>query len=323
MGVNFYANSREGKPFVPIEKWTHLEGSGGIVDAKVDTLSARVWVELINKALLCESEKGFTEAFPYFESLMDMLSRPVEKSTLDEFCNRLKSLPMDYMLVLTDHAGTHARLKRLIQQLLTDMRQADTEDARWRAFARWCRFYMDCVNGASSNWLSHGCMLWEYVAAYAGLGDRNLQNPVQWWYESVARSICSLDTGLCADALAHAKYFIGPSFQHMMLFGSFGQDKDDFISDNTLWRVRCLTRRPTISHLWGLYGDAICAREFGQHLLFFNQPEPEEIKAMMEPVTRIGIINAFRNDAYVLELDSVSKDAEVVCTSMWKAWLRV
>lgn len=47
MGVNFYANSRRGKPFVPIEKWTHLEGPGGIVNTKVDTLSARVWVELI------------------------------------------------------------------------------------------------------------------------------------------------------------------------------------------------------------------------------------------------------------------------------------
>lgn len=42
------------------------------------------------------------------------------------------------------------------------------------------------------------------------------------------------------------------------------------------------------------------------------------IKSLMEPVKRIGIINAFRNDAYVLELDSVSKDAEIVCEDIWK-----
>lgn len=79
-----------------------------------------------------------------------------------------------------------------------------------------------------------------------------------------------------------------------------------------------LTRRPMISHLWGLYGDAFCARKFGRNLLFFNQPAPDVIKSLMEPVKRIGIINAFRNDAYVLELDSVSKDAEVVCEDIWK-----
>lgn len=42
------------------------------------------------------------------------------------------------------------------------------------------------------------------------------------------------------------------------------------------------------------------------------------IKSLMEPVKRIGIINAFRNDAYVLELDSVSKNAEIVCEDIWK-----
>ena len=40
--------------------------------------------------------------------------------------------------------------------------------------------------------------------------------------------------------------------------------------------------------------------------------------SVTEPVKRIGIINAFRNDAYVLELDSVSKNAEIVCEDMWK-----
>ena len=56
----------------------------------------------------------------------------------------------------------------------------------------------------------------------------------------------------------------------------------------------------------------------GAIFCFFNQPEPDEIKVMMEPVKRIGIINAFRNDAYVRELDSVSKDAEIVCEDLWK-----
>lgn len=58
MGVNFYANSRRGKPFVPIEKWTHLEGPGGIVNTKVDTLSAQVWVELIKAFTGTPPERG-------------------------------------------------------------------------------------------------------------------------------------------------------------------------------------------------------------------------------------------------------------------------
>lgn len=46
MGVNFYADSSEGKLFIPIEKWEHIEGSGGMVSPKVDLLSARVWVDV-------------------------------------------------------------------------------------------------------------------------------------------------------------------------------------------------------------------------------------------------------------------------------------
>ena len=51
---------------------------------------------------------------------------------------------------------------------------------------------------------------------------------------------------------------------------------------------------------------------------FFNQPAQDVIKSLVESVKRIGIVNAFRNDAYVLELDSVSKNAEIVCGDMWK-----
>ena len=92
MGVNFYTYGSEGKLFVPIEKWEHIEGSGGMVSPKVDTLSLRVWVSVINKALLCHSEHGFDAAFPYLKQLMDLLDKPVEASTLKEFCNKTKAL---------------------------------------------------------------------------------------------------------------------------------------------------------------------------------------------------------------------------------------
>ena len=216
-------------------------------------------------------------------------------------------------------------LQQLIQQLLDDIKQANEEESRWRAFARLCRFYEGCIAIASPYWMQHGQMLWEYVAAFSGVAHRDLLGRSDdadihsyWWFDAVSWDVSLLDTKLCAQSVKHAKNFIGDSFQHVELAGSFGQDWDYFVSDNTLWLVRCLTRRPTISHLWGLYGDAVCARKFGRNLLFFNQPEPDEIKTMMEPVKRIGIINAFRNDAYVLELDSVSKDAEIVCEDMWK-----
>lgn len=42
MGVSFYTYGREGKPFVSIEKWTHLAGPGGVTDTKVDALNVRV-----------------------------------------------------------------------------------------------------------------------------------------------------------------------------------------------------------------------------------------------------------------------------------------
>lgn len=324
MSANFYADSREGKQFVPIEKWEHIEGPGGVTDTKVDMLSARVWVEIINKALLCDSEHGFDAAFPYLKPLMDLLDEPVDAATLKEFCSRTNALPTDYTLIMTDHKGCHDRLKKLIQQLLDDVKQANEEESRWRAFARLCRFYEGCIAIASSYWMQHGQMLWEYVAAYSGVAHRDLLGKSDeadihsyWWFDAVSWDVSLLDTKLCAQSVEHAKNFIGSSFQHVELAGSFGQDWDYFVSDNTLWLVRCLTRRPTISHLWGLYGDAFCARKFGRNFLFFNQPAPDSIRAMMEPVKRIGIINAFRNDAYVLELDSVLKNAEIVCEDMW------
>lgn len=325
MGVSFYTYGREGKQFVPIEKWEHIEGPGGVTDTKVDMLSARVWVNVINKALLCHSEYGFDAAFPYLKPLMDLLDKPVDAATLKEFCSRTKVLSTDYALIMTDHDGCHARLKKLIQQLLDDIKQANDDKSRWRAFARLCRFYEGCIAIAYPYWMQHGQMLWEYVAAYSGVAHRDLQGRSDdadihsyWWFDAVSWDVSLLDTKLCAQSVEHAKHFIGSSFQHVELAGSFGQDWDYFISDDTFWLIRSLTRRPTISHLWGLYGDAFCARNFGRNLLFFNQPEPDEIKAMMEPVKRVGIINAFRNDAYVLELDSVSKDAEIVCEDMWK-----
>lgn len=325
MGVSFYTYGREGKPFVPIEKWTHLEGPGGVADTKVDALSFRVWVNMINKALLCDSEHGFDAAFPYLKPLMDLLDKPAEESTLREFCSRTKVLSTDYTLIMTDHAGCHARLKKLIQQLLDDVKHVDEEESRWRAFARLFRFYEGCIAIASPYWMQHGQMLWEYVAAFSGVAHRDLQGKSDdtdihsyWWFDAVSWDVRLLDTKLCAQSVKHAKNFIGNSFQHVELAGSFGRDWDYFVSDSTLWLIRCLTRRPTISHLWGLYGDAFCARKFGRNLLFFNQPAPDVIKSLMEPVKRIGIINAFRNDAYVLELDSVSKDAETVCEDLWK-----
>ena len=325
MGVSFYPYGSEGKLFVPIEKWEHIEGPGGMVSPKVDTLSFRVWVSVINKSLLCDSEHGFDAAFPYLKQLMDVLDKPAEASTLKEFCSKTKALSTDYASIVMDHEGCHIRLKKLIQQLLDDVRQADTAESRWRAFARLCRFYEGCVAIASPYWMQHGQMLWEYVAAFSGVAHRDLQGKSDeadihsyWWFDAVSWDVSLLDTKLCAQSVEHAKNFIGSSFQHVELAGSFGRDWDYFVSNNTLWLIRCLTRRPTISHLWGLYGDAFCARKFGRNLLFFNQPEPDEIKTMMEPVKRIGIINAFRNDAYVLELDSVSKHAETVCEDMWK-----
>lgn len=325
MGVSFYTYGSEGKLFVPIEKWEHIEGPGGVVSPKVDTLSFRVWVNVINKSLLCDSEHGFDAAFPYLKQLMDVLDKPAEASTLKEFCSKTKVLSTDYASIVMDHEGCHTRLKKLIQQLLDDVRQADTAESRWRAFARLCRFYEGCVAIASPYWMQHGKMLWEYAAAYAGVarGDLfgksdNVDIHSYWWFDAVSWDVHLLDTKLCAQSVDNAKHFIGSSFQHVELAGSFGQDWDYFVSDNTFWLVRCLTRRPTISHLRGLYGDAFCARKFGRNLLFFNQPEPDEIKAMMESVKRIGIINAFRNDVYVLELDSVSKNAEIVCEDKWK-----
>lgn len=324
MSANFYADSREGKQFVPIEKWEHIEGLGGVTDTKVDMLSAWVWVDIINKALLCHSEHGFDAAFPYLKPLMDLLDEPVDAATLKEFCSGTKVLSTDYTLIMTDHKGCHDRLKKLIQQLLDDAKYADTEEDNWKTFARLCRFYEGCIAIASSYWMQHGQMLWEYVAAYSGVAHRDLLGKsddadihAYWWFDAVSWDVSLLDTKLCAQSVRHAKHFIGSSFQHVELAGSFGQDWDYFISDNTLWLIRSLTRRPTISHLWGLYGDAVCARKFGRNLLFFNQPAPDVIKFLMEPVKRIGIINAFRNDAYVLELDSVSKDAEIVCEDMW------
>ena len=325
MGVSFYTYGREGKLFIPIEKWTHLEGPGGVADTKVDALSVRVWVNMINKALLCDSEHGFDVAFPYLKPLMDLLDKPVDAATLKEFCSKTKVLSTDYGLIVTDHKGCHARLKKLIQQLLDDVKQADAKESRWRAFARLCRFYEGCVAIASPYWMQHGQMLWEYVAAYSGVAHRDwfgksddVDIHTYWWFDAVSWDVHLLDTKLCAQSVDNAKHFVGSLFQHVELAGSFGRDWDYFVSNNTLWLIRCLTRRPTISHLWGLYGDAVCARKFGRNLLFFNQSEPDEIRAMMEPVKRIGIINAFRNDAYVLELDSVSKNAEIVCEDIWK-----
>ena len=310
---------------MPIEKWTHLEGSGGVTDTKVDALSVRVWVNMISKALLCDSKQGFDAAFPYLTPLMDLLDKPVDAATLKEFCSRTKVLSTDYALIVTDHAGCHARLKKLIQQLLDDVKQADDEESRWRAFARLCRFYEGCVAIVSPYWMQHGKMLWEYVAAYSGVAHRdwfgksdNVDIHTYWWFDAVSWDVHLLDTKLCAQSVDNAKHFIGPLFQPVCMAGSFGQDWDYFISNNTFWLIRSLTRRPTISHLWGLYGDAFCARKFGRNLLFFNQPAPDVIKSLMEPVERIGIINAFRNDAYVLELDSVSKHAEIVCEDLWK-----
>lgn len=324
MGVSFYPYGSEGKLFVPIEKWEHIEGPGGMVSPKVDTLSFRVWVSVINKSLLCDSEHGFDAAFPYLKQLMDVLDKPAEASTLKEFCSRTKALSTDYASIVMDHEGCHVRLKKLIQQLLDDAKYADTNEDNWRAFARLCRFYEGCIAIASPYWMQHGQMLWEYVAAFSGVAHRDLQGKSDdadihsyWWFDVVSWDVSLLDTKLCAQSVKHAKNFIGNSFQHVELAGSFGRDWDYFVSDNTLWLVRCLTRRPTISHLWGLYGDAFCARKFGRNLLFFNQPAPDVIKSLMEPVKRIGIINAFRNDAYVLELDSVSKHAEIVCEDMW------
>lgn len=325
MGVSFYPYGSEGKLFVPIEKWEHIEGPGGMVSPKVDTLSFRVWVNVINKSLLCDSEHGFDAAFPYLKPLMDLLDKPAEASTLKEFCSKTKALSTDYASIVMDHEGCHIRLKKLIQQLLDDVRQADTAESRWRAFARLCRFYEGCVAIASPYWVQHGKMLWEYAAAYAGVarGDLfgksdNVDIHTYWWFDAVSWDVHLLDTKLCAQSVDNAKHFVGPLFQPVCIAGSFGQDWDYFISNDTFWLIRSLTRRPTILHLWGLYGDAFCARKFGRNLLFFNQPVPDEIKAMMEPVKRIGIINVFRNDAYVLELDSVSKNAEIVCEDIWK-----
>lgn len=101
MGVSFYTYGREGKLFVPIEKWTHLEGSGGVTDTKVDALNVRVWVNMINKALLCDSEHGFDTAFPYLKPLMDLLDKPVDAADLKEFCSRTKVLSTDYALIMT------------------------------------------------------------------------------------------------------------------------------------------------------------------------------------------------------------------------------
>ena len=325
MGVSFYTYGREGKPFVPIEKWTYLEGPGGVTDTKVDALSVRVWVNMISKALLCDSKQGFDAAFPYLKPLMDLLDEPADAADLKEFCSRTKVLSTDYALIVTDHAGCHDRLKKLIQQLLDDVRQADTAESRWQAFARLCRFYEGCVAIASPYWMQHGQMLWEYVAAYSGVAHRdwfgksdNVDIHTYWWFDAVSWDVHLLDTKLCAQSVDNARHFVGSLFQPVCMAGSFGQDWDYFVSNNTLWLVRCLTRRPTISHLWGLYGDAVCARKFGRNLLFFDQPAPDVIKSLMEPVKRIGIINAFRNDAYVLELDSVSKNAEIVCEDIWK-----
>ena len=325
MGVSFYTYGREGKLFVPIEKWEYIEGPGGVTDTKVDMLSARVWMNVINKALLCDSEHWFDAAFPYLKQLMDLLNKPAEESTLREFCSKTKVLSTDYASIVMDHEGCYTRLKKLIQQLLDDVRQADTAESRWQAFARLCRFYEGCVAIASPYWMQHGQMLWEYVAAYSGVAHRDVFGKSDdvdihsyWWFDAVSWDVHLLDTKLCAQSVEYAKNFIGPSFQHVELAGSFGQDWDYFISNDTFWLIRSLTRRPTISHLWGLYGDAFCARKFGRNLLFFNQPAPDVIKSLMEPVKRIGIINAFRNDAYVLELDSVSKNAEIVCEDIWK-----
>lgn len=325
MGVSFYTYGSEGKLFVPIEKWEHIEGPGGMVSPKVDTLSFRVWVNVINKSLLCDSEHGLDAAFPYLKQLMDLLDKPAEASTLKEFCSKTKALSTDYASIVMDHEGCHTRLKKLIQQLLDDVRQADTAESRWQAFARLCRFYEGCVAIASPYWMQHGQMLWEYVAAYSGVAHRDwfgksddVDIHSYWWFDAVSWDVHLLDTKLCAQSVDNARHFVGSLFQPVCMAGSFGQDWDYFVSNDTFWLIRSLTRRPTISHLWGLYGDAFCARKFGRNLLFFNQPEPDEIKAMMEPVTRIGIINAFRNDAYVLELDSVSKNAEIVCEDIWK-----
>lgn len=153
MGVSFYTYGREGKPFVPIEKWTHLEGPGGVTDTKVDALSFRVWVNMISKALLCDSEQGFDAAFPYLKQLMDLLDKPADAATLKEFCSGTKVLSTDYALIVTDHEICHTRLKKLIQQLLDDVRQADTAESRWRAFARLCRFYEGCIAIASPYWM--------------------------------------------------------------------------------------------------------------------------------------------------------------------------
>ena len=49
-----------------------------------------------------------------------------------------------------------------------------------------------------------------------------------------------------------------------------------------------------------------------------NKSALDSMKVLMEQVKSIGMNNAFRNDAYVLELDSVSKHAEIVCEDIWK-----
>ena len=156
MSANFYADSREGKRFVPIEKWEHIEGPGGVTDTKVDMLSARVWVNVINKALLCDSKHGFDAAFPYLKPLMDLLDEPVDAATLKEFCRRTKVLSTDYALIMTDHAGGHDRPQKLIPQLLDDVKHVDEEESLWPAFARLCRFYEGCVSIVSPYWMQHG-----------------------------------------------------------------------------------------------------------------------------------------------------------------------
>lgn len=233
MGVSFYTYGREGKPFVSIEKWTRLEGPGGVADTKVDALSFRVWVNMINKALLCDSEHGFGAAFPYLKPLMDLLDKPVDAATLKEFCSKTKALSTDYVSIVMDHEGCHTRLKKLIQQLLDDVRQADTAESRWRAFARLCRFYEGCIAIASPYWMQHGQMLWEYVAAYSGVAHRDLQGRADdadihsyWWFDAVSWDVSLLDTKLCAQSVDNARHFIGPLFQPVCMPGCLsGENK--------------------------------------------------------------------------------------------------
>ena len=309
----FTNDPKDVKKLLDVKHWVHLEGPDFGLKIKPNVYTSMSLSSYVNAALSYRAGWPWSRLFANLHGMIQFLSEPEsywkQVPTGETFLGSsgfVGGWMQDNIAIFDGSSGFRAECHDKLLDILNTVinRSEETVDAFWKKIIAMDALNKSCMrNTVAQNKQEVTSKYWQWEYLYCVLfkyAGSVLRDDVD------GKSVPKEAPTTIQKLFDRVTGFIPVDCEPALLNGSMDDACIYFIYDKTFWQIRVLENRPNINHFWSLYGDFSMGQKFGG-----NYGEDDSLLIdRLTVIERLGIVNPEKDDAYVICMPDIPKEAK-------------